>query len=232
MNNDIYIEIIKHSHIRDFPALMRVNKFFNYYTKKFLMKKVVKKHLKNVKCNLLYKRNDMLHMFNLLYNPMFDFSIDEFINTNINDFKVPSQLIKSRDGSDSNLFCSLGKIFSTRVEHHGDICQSFTIKGKNIKKIEMYIGGILVWKSWYLDAGLINVQPFFNGIFLIKLAFHEVIIRVYAEECDIIYCYYKFLQDDLRRHLAQNHFTLPYVFYNKNTLYKSITYQNGMITLN
>lgn len=228
MNNDIYLEIIKHSDISQYKTLKQINKFFKYYTKKFFFKhKVFKKHLKNIKCNLLYQSNNPLKLFcnNLNFSFNNTYTLNDFlnylINTNINKLVLPSQLIKSN--FDNN--------YTHEVGRHGDIVQSFTICGENIKKVELYIGGILVWKSWYLDANLINIQPFFNGIFLIKLAFHNVKIKVYAEKCNHIYTYYKFLQNG-RRDLATTDITLPHVFYNNKQLYNTITYQNGMISLN
>lgn len=218
MNNDI----------SQYKTLKQINKFFKYYTKKFFFKhKVFKKHLKNIKCNLLYQSNNPFKLLRNNLNFSFNntYTLNDFlnylINTNISKLILPSQLIKSNFNNN----------YTHVVGRHGDIIQSFTICGKNIKKVELYIGGILVWKSWYLDANLINIQPFFNGIFLIKLAYHNVKIKVYAEKCNHIYTYYKFLQNG-RRELATTDITLPYIFYNNKQLYNTITYQRGMISLN
>lgn len=228
MNNDMYIEIIKHSSLSEYKTLKQINIFFKYYTEKILKQKIkiFRKHFKNIKCNLLYQRKNPLKM---LYNLNFSFNTytlkDLFnciFNTNINQLKLPSQLIKNNFDNTSNTHI---------VGRYGDILQSFTICGKNIKKVELYIGGNLVWKSWYLDANLINIQPFFNGIILIKLCYHEVKIKVYAEKCSHIYTYYKLLNHG-RREIACSPIQLPYVFYNNKKLYKCITYNNGMISLN
>lgn len=224
--HDIYIEIIKHCKMKDYKKLKNVNKFFRYYTEKFMKIKVFKKHLQNIKCNLLYKKENPL-LYLVCGNMKHDVTINQLINNNISKTTLISTLIEL------NIFCVSSS--STFVfTNHGDIIQSFTILGKNIKKVELYIGNQIVYKCWYLNANLINIQPFIEGIFLICLPFHEVRLKIYADESNKVYGYYKYLHNNIRLHLARNTHVIPYTFYDNinKKLYNNIIYSNGMLILN
>jgi hypothetical protein len=226
LNNDIYLEILKYTKLKDLLTLQKVNKFFKYYTNKYIKIQCFKKYVKNIRCNLLYQST--LFPIKHFNNEIFNISYNELINTNIHDVKLPSTLIKH------NIEIKK-KYFTTNTTRYGDILQSITIIGKNIKKVELYIGNILVSKCDYLNASLINWQPLLiGGIITLCLPYHDIEFKIYADECTKIYGYYKLIMDhDLRKYIALNEHIIPHAFYNSNDkyMYKQIKYCYGTLSM-
>lgn len=205
LNNDIYIEIIKYCNFSTLLKLKKVNKLFQYYIKKHIIFSILKKYTKNIRCNLLYKSNN-IHRY--LISKQFDnVSYNDLFKKNINQICLPSML------NDLTVNHRYTGIFDTYILRTGDILQSLTIIGNNINKIELYIGNRIVYKCHYLNANLIHIQPFVNGIFLICLSYHEIKLKVYAVECNKIYGYYKFIVNGhVRCDISQNTHIIPYAF--------------------
>lgn len=218
--NELYIKIIEHCNIKQLLVLKNVNRFFRYYSKKIFIKKFVKKYFKNIKCNLLLKREKPLKLFINLNDNFNNWNLIK----NINEISVPSKLINNE------IYKSDVKpYYSSVIYTCGDIIQSFTVQGLNIKKIELYIGGKIVWYSWYLNARLINFQQFVHGILRIRLSFNQVELRIYADECDKVYGYYKYLNNNQRRTLAEMiKCEQPILFFNNNKLYTRFITLSGI----
>jgi hypothetical protein len=71
--------------------------------------------------------------------------------------------------------------------HKGDIISSFIIIGKNIKKIELYIGNTLIITFRYLNVGLINFKPLIDGIIIRLLYFSSIKLKIYGDYVDNVY---------------------------------------------
>lgn len=224
--NDMYIHIIKYAKISQYKTLKNINRFFRYYSKQFIIIKVFKKHLKNIRFNLLYKFH-FPNLYYLLSNIEVNIiTYNDIINKNINKISLPSIMIHEQN------IIYIQNYYEIYINHIGDILQSFTIIGKNIKKVELYIGNQLIWKSWYINAKLINISPLINGIFIICLKYSTIKIKVYADKCKKVYGYYKFLPTDIRHYFIQNNHIIPHILYNTNTISKNIIYSNGILILN
>jgi hypothetical protein len=109
-----------------------------------------------------------------------------------------------------------------------DVIKSFVIHAKNIRKVHIKIGGVVVWKCHYINAGLVKIVPFDFGLLLLLLNFSIVSVNV---ECDEIYKMYTigmYLPQLDRRYLSRNTHKFDYVFYNDNKLYTMLRVCHGM----
>ncbi len=220
LNYDIYETIIQigiNERILNFSDLRNlkfVSRYFRYVierNKKIIAYKIMSKHLKNCRNKLLYTFYNKKRIINgydsgslkalitLInpYLPKFHFDLND-----VSKIFHPSCIEELYE--DTYTSSSAFKLFSTT--RNGDIVSSFIILGKNIKKVELIIGGSIIHSQHFINAGMINFQPIINGIYLIALAYHEVKIRIYSESLEKVYCRYILLDTEYRRFLAQtNH---------------------------
>lgn len=185
--------------------------FYNYIkliTKKSKRIKLlffIKKRLK--KCRNYYKTVKSLMMNDILNNEFPDFKID-VLSTYAFPFIVYKQVITNENG----YFMSL------RISKLGDLISNFIIIGKNIKRVELLIGGEVVAHEFYLNAGLVSFIPFAQGLFITNLAFHDINLRITADEVLTLYAtHYYFpikILDNLRsKCIMYNHCVYTNGFY-------------------
>ncbi len=224
LNYDIYETIIqiginenilKFSDLRNLKHASRMF-YYNIVDEKYfkiLAYKIMSKHLKNCRNKLLYtfyneKRtingydSGSLKALKLLINPClpkFHFDLND-----VGKILLPS-FIDKLYVKPINKIKSSYIVTEITIPNYGDIVSSFIILGKNIKKVELIIGGCIIHSQHFINAGMINFQPIVNGIYLIALMYHEVKIRVYSESLEKVYCRYILLDTDRLFLAGTNH---------------------------
>jgi hypothetical protein len=241
--NELIIEVIEQifktkTNVEIYKKLIKVNKYFKYYATKYFIKAFTRKYFKNIRSNLLYKRNSAFNVLSLfiIHKDKGTFSniiCKDFIDKDIKLISLPSILSEQKIVKSNNTKNITNNKYIINIENILDILQSFTIHGKNIKRVSLCIGGILIWQSFYLDANLINIQPLKNGIFYTLLPYYRIQLIIYADKCNKVYTYGKLIDVMVTRELRDisnnNPVIIPYVSYNNKRLRKNIVYCDGLM---
>lgn len=199
---------------------------FDFFYNNFLKTPMFKKFITR---NNLPEHFSKQRWFSDLVSRPSDYNFDDFYKTQtIHSINVPKVIYNTNDLSkypppEDNHVCTVHK--------ECDMVKSFIVHGKNIRKIHITIGGQVVWKSYYLNAGLVKVTPFEFGIMLVNLAFSTVEIHV---DCDNLYETYVIgliLNTQDRRRLCQSRHEFDYIFYDKGKLYNKMIIEGGVCGL-
>lgn len=112
-----------------------------------------------------------------------------------------------------------------------NIMKSFIIKGKNIRSVEIRIGGASVWKTTICHKNYVRIQPFDFGIILCALRYHEVLLNIDADNID--YCKYTYLYLDLEdiNQLCTGSLRFSYINPSDPERPHTIRYRDGMAGL-
>lgn len=120
-----------------------------------------------------------------------------------------------------------------RISRNADIAKGFLIRGKNIKKISLLVGGQRIWAKKCFGTGLEWIQPFKSGIILYLLQYQEVCIDVEADRIESLKIKGIVLNGPDRHRLLGTGITVPYI----NPIYpfpggrlqgNEFRYNNGM----
>lgn len=179
---------------------------------------------------------DLKEAVSKLEDPSYSFK-NFYTEKSLENVNVPYIYFKSIDYDIINR----NDCFSFLCYNRGDIIKSFTINGKNIKKITLTLGSEVVWKSHYITKTLckndsIKITPFKHGILNICCPYNQILLNIYAKEVKSIDVEYLYLRNEDRKFLAKNNHIFDYDFIGENnqnqlSYFNKIIYKNGEASL-
>ena len=90
------------------------------------------------------------------------------------------------------------------IPRNCDIISSFNFIGQDIQKIELFIGGNIIYIQHYLNAKMINFQPSINGIIYTALQYHDISLKIYCKSLSSVYIRNIYLPFEIRVPIARN----------------------------
>lgn len=176
---------------------------WEYYRFKYLVKfmNVYMQNARYTKAYTCYRKSAYPYkLLELLENKTYSF--DAFWNEfSLKNVTVPSYIWTQE--------YTRGK--PIRIHRNADIAKGFLIRGQNIRKISLLIGGQRVWAKKCFGTGLEWIQPFKSGVILYLLQYHEVLIDVEADHIESLKIKGIVLNQADRHRLLGTQITVPYI---------------------
>ena len=225
---------------QDKKSLFLTCRDFYFITRRhnrFLAIQVVDKHFKKVRSRQLLTtiKNDFSRPPYFLIGPnertkfLSYGSLDEynrmtysFTFTDIENTIAPSHLTEILQQN-----YDTSGIFKFEISRYGDILRSMVIHGKNITKVVIKSGGQVIYNTYYLNAGLVNLKPFSSGIVLLVIHYTAITIEIHAQKVYHCYGLYLYLQNDDKRFLMCNPHKIDCNVLRSGKMYTQLEYNGG-----
>lgn len=176
---------------------------WEYYRFRYLVKfmNIYMQNARYTKANTCYKKSAYPYkLLELLKNNTYSF--DTFWSDySLKNVRVPS-CIWDQGFTRGKPIC---------ISRNADIAKGFLVRGQNIRKISLLVGGQRVWAKKYFGTEFEWIQPFKSGVILFLLQYHQVRIDIEADHIESLKIKGIVLNETDRHRLLRRQITVPYI---------------------